>query len=268
MLQGSSEWIEWRQKGIGASEVAAILGICPYNTPHGIWLVKTGRSKGFDGNSFTQHGQETEARARARYELVSMEDMPPACATHPSFPICRVSLDGFRSDGKLILEIKCPKGQQTITDALAGKVPDHYLPQVQYQLAVTGADLAHFFVYHEDSGQHALVEVAPDVAYQGKLIAAVTDFWQRYVLTDTPPPLTPQDVKVVDDVAIKAACLDLLNVKDRKDKTSKVVADSLKALIIELGGHNKVRCGNVLVSKTRAASGKDSYRLTVGKESA
>ena len=53
MVQDSPEWREWRKGGVGASEVAAILGTCPYNTAHDIWLVKTGRKQGFEGNAFT-----------------------------------------------------------------------------------------------------------------------------------------------------------------------------------------------------------------------
>lgn len=265
MEQGTEQWVKWRQGGIGASEIAAIMGLCPYNTPYDIWLVKTGRSRGFEGNSFTEHGKALEAKGRARYELTNMEDMPPACATHPKYPICIASLDGLRSDNKLILEIKCPKGRQTIDAALAGNVPEHYLAQVQYQLAVTGADMLHFFVYHEESQTDALVEVTPDIQYQGKLVAAALDFWNQYVLTDIAPPLTEQDAKLVDDPQVKAICDELLALKDKTDKASKSQANELKSKVLILGGHNKVRCGPVLVSKSVTKKGEESFRLTVSK---
>lgn len=257
MMQNSPEWIEWRSKGIGASEMAAVLGICPYKTRYQLWLEKTGRSKGFEGNSFTAHGQETEAKARSRYELMTMEDMAPACATHPKYEFCRASLDGLKSDNSLVLEIKCPKGASLIDAAKTGKVLEHYIPQVQFQLAVTGADLLHFFVYHSDTQQDALVEVKPDIEYQGKLIAAAFEFWEL-VKHDTPPPLTEKDAKLVDDPEVVKICERLLSVKDNKAD-----ADFLKAQVIELGGHSKVRCGNVLVSRSLTKTGKESYRLTV-----
>lgn len=258
LQQNSEAWHEWRRKGVGASEVAAIIGVCPYNTPYQIWLVKTGRTKGFAGNSFTQHGQETEAKARARYEFQTMEDVPPALATHPKYEVCRASLDGLRADGKLILEIKCPTGRATIDHAKNGVVAPQYIPQVQYQLAVTGADACHFFVFHEGSGEDALIEVLPDVELQGAIIAKVLEFW-KLVESDTPPQLTDRDDKVVEDTGEMNALCTLLS--QAKGLIKPALLNHYKAKVIELGGHNRIRCGRVLVTKI-----KDSYRVTVAKE--
>lgn len=259
LIQGSQEWIDWRMAGVGASEVPAILGVCPYNTANDIWEVKTKRKKGFEGNSFTEHGKETEAKARARYELTTMEDMPDACAIHPKFDVCRVSLDGLRADGKLILEIKCPVGRSTIDAAMAGEVPPHYWPQVQYQLAVTGAELAHFFVYHEASGDSALVEVSPDVKYQGEIIAKVLDFWTRYVMADVRPPLTDRDVK---DITGHSEADKVAN--QIMDKTlPKAKLDELKAALVALGEHPKVRCGQVQVATVLRKGVFSFHKLTI-----
>lgn len=268
MIQGSVEWIEWRKSGVGASDVAAVLGICPYKTRYQLWLEKTGRSKGFEGNSFTIHGQDTEAKARARYELLTMEDMPPACATHPKFSVCLASLDGRKDDNSLILEIKCPRGSEMIAAAKDGKILEHYIPQVQFQLAITGADLLHFFVYHSETQEDALVEVKPDVEYQGKIIAEVLSFWEL-VKSDTAPPLTDRDVLIVETEEMIELCKKLSSLKSCEEfgqkNAIKKVADKLKEKVIELGGHNKVRCGDVLVSKSVTKTGKDSYRLTIAQ---
>lgn len=261
-VQDSPEWHEWRLGGIGASEIPAIIGVCPYNTPHGVWLVKTKRSKGFEGNSFTEHGKTLEAAARARYELINMEDMPPACATHPKFTVCRASLDGWNPELKRVLEIKCPKGRSVIDAALAGQVAEHYWPQVQFQLAVTGADDLDFFVYHDELKEHALVHVKPDVEYQGKLIAAAIEFWEKYVLTDTPPPLTDHDIKIVETPDIQAICEAIKALDPKKDK---VKMDAFKARAVGLAGHPKMKCGNVQIS-TVLRNGKFSYhKLTVSE---
>lgn len=265
MIQGSPEWHAWRMGGLGASEVAAVIGVCPYNTPTDIWLVKTGRKKGFEGNSFTEHGKETEGKARARYELKHMEDMTDAIVVHPAFPICRASLDGVRADGKLILEIKCPVGHSTIDAAKAGKVPDHYWPQVQWQLAASGADECHFFVFHEASGEDALVIVKSDVSYQGKIIAECQAWWDKYVVANVPPPLTERDVKEIAGEEIEVIC-DLI--KTSRDSMSKSELDKLKAKAVAIAAHPKMRCGSVQIS-TVLRNGKFSYhKLTIQKEGA
>jgi putative phage-type endonuclease len=261
MIQDSPEWHQWRLSGVGASEIASILGLCPYGgTPYKVWQVKTKRAKGFEGNSFTEHGKETEAKARARYELISMEDMPPACATHPKYNYLIASLDGWNPELKKILEIKCPKGLSTIEAASAGKVIDHYIPQVQHQLLVTGADAVDFFVYHEESGRDALVTVYPDLALQAQILLRVGKFWRDHVLADVPPPLTEEDVKVTDDLSAKEVSEEILA---KVETASKNEIDSLKQKLILIGGHTKVKCGRVQVS-TVLRKGKFSYyKLTI-----
>lgn len=268
MLQGSPEWHAWRLKGVGGSEVPSLLGLCPYDgTPYKVFLVKSGRSKGFEGNSFTEHGKETEGKARSRYELINMEDMESdVCAVHPQYSVCRVSLDGISLDRKKILEIKCPKGDSTISMAKAGKVPEHYMAQIQYQLAVSGADSCDFFVYHSDTGEDALVTVLPDIEYQGRIIAAVLEFWEKHVVTDIAPPLTDKDVLEVSEtnLPIKTLCE---RIKTTKDTAAKKEIDRLKAEAVALAGHPKMRCGDVQIS-TVIRNGKFSYHKLTIKEPA
>jgi putative phage-type endonuclease len=263
MIQGTNEWLEWRKKGAGASEVAAIIGVNPYTTCRQVWLEKTGRSKGFEGNFATQRGTELEAKARSRYELISMEDMPPATIIHPKYDIVRVSLDGLRSDNKKILEIKCP-GESNHKIAQSGKVPDHYVPQVQYQMAATGADTCDFFSYYEgpNGTSDALVEVESNIEYQGMLIAKVLDFWNDFVLKDVSPPLTDRDILEIDDEnqSVALLCKEIL---ERKDILSKKDLDALKAEVIQLGGHSKIRCGRVLISVVNRADKFSYHKLTI-----
>lgn len=260
LVQGTQEWIEWRKKGIGASEMAAILGLCPYSTKHQVWLEKTGRAQNFAGNFATQRGNELEAKARARYELFTMEDAPAALAVHPKYDICRVSLDGKRSDNKLILEIKC-LGKEYHGMAMSGIIPPHYVPQVQYQLAVTGADMCHFFSYGSDD-THALIEVVPDIEYQGMLIATALEFWEL-VKSDTPPELTSRDVKVIDDNPLLQIVAQKIIVGEKSLKKSEM--DDLKADFIKLGGHSKVKCGRVQVSEVFRKDKFSHHRLTISE---
>lgn len=253
MQQNTPEWLEWRQKGIGASDIAAIIGASPYSTPYMVWLDKTGRKKAFEGNVATVRGQELESKARSRYELETLEDMPPAMAVHPKFEICRVSLDGKRLDNKLILEIKCP-GEANHKLAMGKIIPAHYVSQVQYQLAVTGADCCHYFSFGPDESS-ALIEVLPDVAMQGMLVDAALNFWNNHVLTDIPPPLTSSDVIETENPEI----LSMFRLVEKG-------ADHMRPEIIKLGGHTKIRCGKYLLSKSITKTGKDSFRLTVKSE--
>ncbi len=212
--QGTEAWKLWRRQGIGASEIAAIIGVSPYSTAYQVWLEKSGIIDTFKGNFATDRGTELEGKARALYELVCLEDAPPALAVHPKYEMLRASLDGMRADGKLIVEIKCP-GEESHNAALAGKVPEHYKPQVQFQLAVTGAEMCHYFSYREES--YALVEVTPDIEYQGFLVNEALKFWDL-VKSKKPPLLTDKDAKWSDDETVLIFFEELLKVKDDKQK--------------------------------------------------
>ncbi len=259
LVQGTEAWHQFRKKGIGASEIAAIIGVCPYSTPLMVFNVKTGRSAGFEGNSATQRGSELESKARALYEILSMEDMEPACVIHPKYEIIRASLDGITADKTKILEIKC-LGKDSHAAVKAGQIPPHYLPQVQYQLAASGADRCDFFSFGADES-HGLIEVLPDIEYQGMLVAKALEFWEL-VKADTPPPMTDRDFKIVEDPAVVELCEYLIKWKDsiRKEKL-----DKLKAQIMELSGHPKMKCGVVQISAVNRL-GKFSYhRLTISE---
>lgn len=264
MQQGTQEWLEWRKKGIGASEAAAILGLCPYSTPNDVFLDKTGRADAFEGNMATQRGQDLEGKARAMYELISMEDMPPAVAVHPKYEIMRASLDGLRSDGKKILEIKCP-GAESHEKAKQGIVPDHYMIQIQHQLAVTGADSCDYFSYSYKDGSYGLVEVISDLELQAKIVIAVNEFWNSHIIPDVAPPLTDRDVKIVDDNSEVVMICKRIEANSKNMKKSEL--DELKALAIKLGNHPKIKCGNVKISTVNRAGKFSFHKLTI-KENA
>jgi putative phage-type endonuclease len=259
--QNTPEWIEFRRQGIGGSDIAAILGVCKYKTPYQLYCEKLNIGPQFKGNWATVRGSEQESTVRAKYEFYNLEDMRPACAIHPKYEIARSSLDGISENNKLILEIKCP-GEDTHKIAQEKRVPEHYFPQTQWNLMVTGADLCHYFSYSFKDQTTALVSVVPDIDFQGMMLAKAIDFWNNHVIAKVAPQLTEKDILIVDDVEVKLLCEKL------KAETEESKAKALKAEIIKLGGHTKVRCGNVLVSKSVTKTGKDSYRLTISDKAA
>src|SRR5574341_639051 len=56
----SEKQLALRQTGIGASEVAAVVGLHPTRKPIDVWAEKTGRAERFEGNAFTEWGQRIE----------------------------------------------------------------------------------------------------------------------------------------------------------------------------------------------------------------
>lgn len=261
LIQGSPEWIVFRAKHLGASDAAAIMGLSPYKTAYQLWCEKTNRAQAFEGNAATEAGHRMEDVARASYEIQQgFVEMPPVCVEHSKHPIISSSLDGLSDDHKTILEIKYAS-QKSHEMALSGQVPEHYYIQCQWQLAcVPEAEVCHYFSYRD--GNSALIEVKPNADLQAKLIEAGLAFWDLVKL-DTPPPLTDKDAKLVDDPQVIDICKRLLSLKDVKGKEAKQESDALKVKAVVIGGHVRIRCGGVLISRSVTKSGADSYRMTV-----
>jgi putative phage-type endonuclease len=261
--QNTEAWLAWRKDKVGASDAAAILGKCKFNTAYGLFLSKTGRVEGFKGNAATERGHEIEPKARSIYEIRNgFIEMPPACVVHDEHSQIAASLDGLRWDRRVILQIKYTSQESHDLVKNEKKVPEHYWIQCQHELmCVPEAEVNDYMSYRDED--EALVGVRPDVSFQALLLQAELEFLELLRM-DIPPPLTERDAKLVDDdPKIQEICDRLLRLRGLTGKASKSESDKLKAEVIHLGGHNRIRCGNVLISWNPA---KEQYRMTVSGE--
>ena len=268
LKQGSADWLTYRLTMRNASETAAVLGVSPWCTPYQLWLLKTGRSV-TKATAAMQHGTDMEPVARAAYEAETGNVMQPLVLQDGAYS---ASLDGMDLDGQLIVEIKCPyKGQASglWNDVLVGHVPDHYAAQVQHQLMVSGAALAHLWVF---DGTQGLLRPIEPIDHAMQRIRDGWDAFQSYLDSDTPPPLTDADTVQRSDAAWTAAAQAFAEAKRGADLADAALAkarDELVALAChprEQGAGVTVtrywKAGNVSYAKIPALQGLDlsSYR--------
>ena len=154
ILKGSDreEWLRERQKRIGGSECAALVGLNPWMTNVELWEIKTGRRQRPDVGSsdLVKYGQEAEEHLRRLFELdhpdLAVWHEPNALLVNPKYPFAHASVDGLITDkdGRLgILEIKTA----TITSGAQkmkwdGRIPLNYAEQILWYMAITGAEFA------------------------------------------------------------------------------------------------------------------------------
>lgn len=227
LVQGTPEWHAHRQGMRNASETPAVLGLSPWLTPYGLWLIKTGRHSQ-PVTPPMAHGTQLEPQARAAYEAQTGEIMNPLVMQDGPYS---ASLDGINLAGSLIVEIKCPfRGRQSSLwrEAVSGNVPCHYAAQVQHQLMVSGAVAAHLWVYAE--GEGLLLTLQRDEALMGAIHEAWEAF-QPYLDQDTPPPLTDADAEQRDDAAWSQAAQDYLAAKRQADTADEALEAARKALV-------------------------------------
>ena len=54
------EWLEWRRRGIGGSDAAAVAGLNRWRSPMQVWLEKTGQIEGSGDNEAMYWGRILE----------------------------------------------------------------------------------------------------------------------------------------------------------------------------------------------------------------
>lgn len=186
--QRSQEWHDWRESGIGASEIAAVMEDSPWMYSQDLWETKKGIRPRIAMNFAMQIGVDDEPLALAHYENLTGNIMTPLCASHDTYHYLLASFDGISPDHKLHVEIKCP-GIKSHELALQGYVPKHYMWQIQQQLLVCGNDRAHFFSfvknYPDKDKRGALIEVVADLEMQNQIITEGEEFW-KHIVTNTP----------------------------------------------------------------------------------
>jgi putative phage-type endonuclease len=188
LVQGSLAWHAWRLEGIGASEASAVLGLeTAYMTRSELFNIKRGATKEAPGNFAMRRGTALEPAARREYERQTGVKAPAVLAIHPTRPHMRASLDGFPLDR--VLEIKVA-GKEDHLMAKAFRIPEKHKPQLQHQLAVTGAESGDYFSYNGQTGY--IVPFEADKNYQMLLMEQVDEFW-HLVQTNTPPELVDRD---------------------------------------------------------------------------
>jgi putative phage-type endonuclease len=191
--QRTEEWFQQRLGKVTASRISDVIaktktGVSTSRQNYLIQLVSE-RLTGKKGDSFVNQamldGIERESAARALYMLnrdVSVTEV--GFFDHPVIKNSGASPDGAvnaEEEGKYagLIEIKCPI-ETTHTNTLMSKsVPSKYIPQMQWQLACTGAKWVDFVSYNPNFPEELQLFVARvdrDDTYIGELEAEVIKF--------------------------------------------------------------------------------------------
>lgn len=171
LKQGTPEWLEWRMNYIGGSEASVIMGTNRYTNVVELFERKLGLIPEVVMNEAMARGHRLEPEARVEFELETGISVVPACFVSTEYDFMAASLDGINIDGTVITEIKCP-GLKTHSEALGGRVPLLYYPQLQHQLAVTGARVNYYWSYTDIPDiKNVLIEQLPDEEFIARMIA-------------------------------------------------------------------------------------------------
>lgn len=164
------EWLEWRRKGIGASDAPVIMGVSPFKTINQLWKEKVMGWQQPD-NAAMARGRELEDEALGAFMMETGLFMTPQVRKeHAEHPWMRATLDGYEEKENLVVEIKTCR-------AVHEEVPEHYYPQLQHQMEVCGA--TSIFYYSYDGNRGKLLQIDKNPGYVEKMIDSEKKFWER-----------------------------------------------------------------------------------------
>jgi len=176
LFQRSDEWLEFRKDKVGASDAPVIMEVSPWKTQYQLWLEKLSIIENAQKSNWAMdRGNNLEAAALQAFCLEKGIEMSPDVMIHRDHKWMMASLDGTNEFGTSAVEIKCP-GKEDHAKALAGKIPDKYIPQLQHQLEVLGLDMIYYFSFDGSNG--VTIEVNRDDKYIKNLVKKELEFFE------------------------------------------------------------------------------------------
>lgn len=181
------EWLTEREKGIGASEVAAILGLSPWDTPFSLWLKKTHQADPEPENFAMRRGHYLEDAVVQWWQDETGEKVIKASAAdiiyvHPDYDFMRVTPDRIVKGRKKMLEVKSTAGY------MGEEIPDYYLAQCIYQMYVTGIHEEEL-IYIQGDLTFGRFNVPYDEEFAEFIAEKVSQFWNECVIGGKEPEL-------------------------------------------------------------------------------
>ncbi len=186
------QWLSVRQGGIGSSDAAAAVGLCPYKSQLELWMEKTGRTPaedvppGMDDPRYWGTLLEPYVAVAYMQQTGRKVRKVNAVLQHPSFPYMLANIDREVVGCSDVQILECKTAGEWGSKRWQDGVPEYVQLQVQHQLAVTNqraADVAVLLF-----GQRLEVHrIERDEEVIARLMVLEARFWQ-YVTTDIAPP--------------------------------------------------------------------------------
>lgn len=191
-------WLDERRKGIGGSDVAAILGESKYSSPLKVYKDKVENiKKDLSDNVYIRKGKDLEGFVRNVHCVPYFNEIgydvlhPQHIFVNKNYPWIRANLDGlavkkenefgFRgiSETNIVIEIKWVSewAEDAWGDERYGGVPVHYYMQVQTYMAVTGTKKAVVFALFDKNWEVKTYEVKRNDAVIARIISETKKFY-------------------------------------------------------------------------------------------
>ena len=233
-LDEHARWLQDRRTGVGASDVAAIIGVSPWSSPMSVWADKLGLTPlETVPNTAMRLGKDLEPLiAKWFEEQTGLRVINRQTMDRRGFALA--TLDGYvwDADNNVLGVFESKYTSSRPYDEL----PDHIFVQVQWQLYVTELDAAYvavLFLSGRGGPDFRVFSVHRDDARIGELVERCETFWQHVV--DKQPPIA--DSSPATTVALQTAAWDAAQL----DQPETVDVSSHATVLAELDDYKRRR---------------------------
>lgn len=206
------DWLDYRRKGLGGSDVAAICGMSRYKSPMEVYLDKLGEIPPLEDNPKMKAGRMLEPLIADWFaEETGMKvQRQNAIFQHREHEHMLANIDRWLPGQNAGLEIK-NTAEYCRDDWSGTQAPTEYILQCNHYMAVTGAERWYIAVLIGGwDFQWKIIE--RDEELIKNLITIECEFWHNNVLEKIPPALSHQDTDYLKETykdSIADSSLDL-----------------------------------------------------------
>lgn len=205
--QERAKWLEERKTYIGASEIAAICGIHPYDTPRNVFLAKKGLVT-IEDNLPMKVGRWLEDLCAREFEDLVRNELNLECELqqtglhrHPTIQFLGCNPDRlwpFTPDGKAVVQLKtCSEySSGDFGKPWSDEVKDEHLMQVVFEMGITRSPVGYLGVLIGNREFKAFKFTwTPEVhAIWRRAVEEAVFWWDTYYSKDVMPPVSGKDV--------------------------------------------------------------------------
>jgi putative phage-type endonuclease len=182
-------WREQRNKGIGGSDVGAIVGVNGYKTAVDIYLDKIGQGKDYEESEAAYWGTNLEDKVAREFELRTGKKLKKrnAILQHPEYTFMLANVDRLVIGEKAGFEAKTTSAYNK-EQWTGEEIPESYVLQCMHYMIVTG--LKKWYIAVLIGGQQfEWKEINWDQELADFVIQIEKDFWENHVMKKIPPQL-------------------------------------------------------------------------------
>lgn len=179
------EWHDRRSRGIGSSDIAALLGLSAWATPYSVWCEKLGHdtpgTERMRWGTLLENVIMDEAARRLGVTITGRQ----VEAQHPVHEWAIATLDATYAEPPAATDAGVLEAKAT-SESRWDAVPPHYEAQVQWQLEVRNLPAAWVACLH-GGNRLTLWLVERDEQTGAGLLRVAARFWEQHVLAGIPP---------------------------------------------------------------------------------